>query len=138
MRDESSIVRDIQLTIRRELDRRGKSLKGIAYDSGIPYSTLLSYFPGERDAVPHAMPVAALRKLTGHIPADLLSLLLDDGWQIVRADERIDHDALAELAEDYVSTKMAAHHPASEAGRDLGPNELRALDAKVCALKAVA
>ena len=35
MRDESSIVRDLQLTIRRELDRRGLPLKAISFDSGI-------------------------------------------------------------------------------------------------------
>ena len=123
MADESSIVRDIQLTIRRELDRRGKSLKAISFDSTIPYSTLLSYFPGERDAVPHAMPVAALRKLTGHIPADLLSLLLNDGWQIVRVPEDIDHHEIADAMAEYLTTKQHAHHPESEAGHDIGPGE---------------
>ena len=115
-RDESSIVRDLQLAIRRELDRRGMPLKAIAFDSGVPYSTLLSYFPGERDAVPHAMPVAALRRLTGHIPADLLSLLLNDGWQIVRVPECVDHDAIADWAETFAARKLAAHRADSPGG----------------------
>lgn len=123
MPDESMIVREIQLTIRRELDRRGKSLKAISFDANVPYSTLLSYFPGERDAVPHAMPVAALRKLTGHIPADLLSLLLDDGWQIVRAPEDVDHDAIAEACRAYLAAKDEAHHKNSPAGRDIADCE---------------
>lgn len=123
MADESSIVRDLQLTIRRELDRRGRSLKAISFDADIPYSTLLSYFPGERDAVPHAMPVAALRKLTGHIPADLLSLLLTDGWLIVQAPEQLDHHEIADAMADYLTAKQHAHHPASEAGEQIGPGE---------------
>lgn len=132
--DEATIVREIQLTIRRELDRRGRSLKAISYDSGIPYSTLLSYFPGERNAVPHALPVAAVRKLTGHIPADLLSLLLPDGWQIVRAPEEVDHDAIAEACRAYLSAKEAAHRKDSPAQRDIADCEdshLRALASNV-------
>ena len=133
MRDESSIVRDLQLTIRRELDRRGLPLKAISFDSGIPYSTLLSYFPGERDAVPHAMPVAALRRLTGYVPADLLSLLLDDGWQIVRVPENVDHDAIADWAEQYAAAKLASHRADSEHREQLGPNELDRLNGIVVA-----
>ena len=137
-RDESSIVRDLQLAIRRELDRRGTSLKVIGMDSGIPYSTLLSYFPGERDAVPHAMPVAALRKLTGHIPPDLLSLLLPDGWAIVRVPELVDHDVLCDLAEAYAREKLAAHRADSECAERLGPGELDRLNRKVVELRSVA
>lgn len=114
MPDDSTIVRDIQLTIRRELDRRGLSLKVISFDSGIPYSTLLSYFPGDKDAVPHIMPVLALRKLTGPVPSDLLSLLLEDNWQIVRAPEECDHDAIAEACKAYLATKEKARRDAEE------------------------
>jgi hypothetical protein len=64
----------------------------------------------------------------------LLSILLPDGFQIVRVSEGVDHDRIAEMAADYLATKNAAHHPESEAGRDLGPNEQRELDSKVCAL----
>jgi hypothetical protein len=136
--DESSIVREIQLVIRRELDRRGKSLKAISFDAGVPYSTLLSYFPGDRNAVPHAMPVAALRKLIGHIPADLMSLMLPDGWQIVHAPEEVDHDAIAEACRAYLSAKEAAHRKDSPAERDIADCEDRTLRAAAVSLRAVA
>ncbi|MGJ3625985.1 hypothetical protein AB5I41_01615 [Sphingomonas sp. MMS24-JH45] len=51
------IVRDRQLVVRREMDRRGISLKAVALDSGIPYATIVSYFPGERDRQPATIPV---------------------------------------------------------------------------------
>jgi transcriptional regulator with XRE-family HTH domain len=127
MRDEDKIVRSRQLTIRRELDRRGLSLKAIAFDSHLSYSTLISYFPGERDREPATISGAALFALCGVLPADLISLILPDGFQIVRAPEAIDHDALCELANEYVTAKNRAHHPESEAGRDIGPGEEAAL-----------
>lgn len=138
MRDGDTILRERQLVIRRELDRRSISLKAIAFDAGMPYSTLLSYFPGERDKEPHTVSGAAMFKLCGVLPADLLSLLLPDGFQVVRVPEGIDHDTIADKASDYLTTKNAAHHPASEAGRDLGPTEQATLDGKVVELRAVA
>lgn len=134
MRDEDKIVRGRQLTIRRELDRRGVSLKAIAFDSNLSYSTLISYFPGEKDREPATISGAALFALCGVLPADLISLILPDGFQIVRAPESIDHDALCELATEYVSAKNRAHHPESEAGRDIGPGEESALGGLVVQL----
>lgn len=134
MRNEDKIVRDRQLTIRRELDRRGISLKAIAFDSHLSYSTVISYFPGEKDREPATISGAAIYALCGVLPADLISLILPDGFQIVRAPETIDHDALCELAADYVSTKNRAHHPDSEAGRDIGPGEESALSGLVVQL----
>lgn len=129
---EAEMVRQLQGTIRRQLDLRGIALKAIAFDSGIGYSTLLTYFPAEEGKEkPSAIPMAAVRRLVGNIPADLMSLLLPDGWQIVRAPEAIDHDALCEIAEKYLAEKMAAHHPESECGREIGPNEERSLDGTV-------
>lgn len=138
MRDEDTILRERQLVIRRELDRRSISLKAIAFDAGMPYSTLLSYFPGERDKEPHTVSGAAMFKLCGVLPADLLSLLLPDGFQVVRVPEGCDHDKIADLANDYLAAKNAAHHPASEAGRDIGPAEDAALSGKVAELRAAA
>lgn len=136
MRDEDKIVRASQLTIRRELDRRGISLKALSFDSGIGYSTLVSYFPGEKNREPATISGAAIFALCGVLPADLISLILPDGFQIVRAPETIDHDELCTLANEYVSTKNRAHHPDSEAGRDLGPNEKSSLDGIVVQLAA--
>ena len=136
MLDGNMIVRERQLVIRRELDRRGISLKAVALDSHIPYQTVISYFPGEKDKQPATLSGAAIFALcqSKAIPLDLLSLILPDGFQIVRAPEDIDHDALCEIAADYVSEKNRAHHPESEAGRDIGPGEQSSLTRKVVQL----
>ena len=72
------------------------------------------------------------------IPDDLLSLLLPAGCLIVRAPEEIDHDEIEQAARDYLAAKGKAHHPESEAGRELGPNEKRDLTMRAVTLKAVA
>jgi hypothetical protein len=72
MRDDVTIMRNIQRTIREQLDERGISLKVVAANSQIPYPTLCSYFPGnERGAVeklPAQLPAGALYSLCGAIP----------------------------------------------------------------------
>ncbi len=138
MHDNVAIIRSRQTAIRREIDRRGIPLKAVSFDSGIPYETLLTYFPAPKTREPAQIPGGAVYALCGALPLDLLSLLLPDGYQIVRAPESIDHDALCELATSYVSTKVAAHHPDSELGREIGPNEAAGLTAIVVELKAAA
>lgn len=139
MPDNSNIVTVIknrQSSMRRELDRRGYSLKAISFDSGIPYSTLLSYFPEQGGHLPALMPVSAQYALCGAIPDDVLSLLLPDGRLIVKAPERLDHDEIAELMHDYLTTKERAHHPASEEGREIGPGEDNILRGKFAKVRA--
>jgi hypothetical protein len=133
MVDGNTIVRERQLVIRREMDRRGISLKAVSFDSGIPYQTIVSYFPGEKDKQPATIGGAALFTLcaTKALPLDLLSLVMPDGFQIVQVPEDIDHDVICELASDYVAEKNRAHHPESEAGREIGPNEAALLSRKV-------
>ncbi len=140
MRDSNMIVRERQLVIRRELDRRGISLKAVAFDAGLPYSSVVSYFPGERDKEPHTVSGAALFAMCAGnaIPADLLSLLLPDGFQIVRAPEGIDYDSLCEAAEDFVLTKSRAHRADSPAGPELSECERLALASKATVLKVAA
>ncbi len=136
MADNSSIVnvvRGRQLVMRREMDRRGISMKAVSFDSGIPYSTLLSYFPGEKDATPALMPVSAQYCLCGAVPDDILSLLLPDGRLIVRIPEAIDHDEIAAWAEEYNARKLAAHRADSECQEQIGPTERRELDSIVVA-----
>lgn len=137
MRDANSIVRERQLIIRRELDRRGISLKGIAFDAGLSYSTVVSYFPGEKDKEPHTVSGAALYRLAGVLPDDLFSLLLPDGFQVVRVPEGIDLDDLEEIARDFLARKGKAHHPDSPGGRELSDCERADLDGKAAALRAV-
>lgn len=135
MRDSSNIIRERQLAIRRELDRRGIALKVVAFDSGIPYNTLCSYFPGgERQ--PAEMPVSAAFNLCGVLPDDLLNLLCPDGFALVRVPAGIDYDDISEGCREFIAAKDRAHHPDSPAGRDIAPCEESSLAAKVVRLRA--
>lgn len=135
MRDVSTIVRDRQLAIRRELDRRGIPLKVVAFDSGIPYPTLCSYFPGgERQ--PAEMPCSAVYSLCGVIPDDLLNLLCPEGYAVVRVPSGFDYDEISSVCRDFIAEKDRAHHPESEAGRDIGPTEQAKLASNVLRLRA--
>lgn len=140
MPDNSNIVDVLkarQSQMRREMDRRGLSMKGVSFDSRIPYSTLLSYFPDEKAKAPPAlMPVSAQYMLCGAVPDDILSLLLPDGRLIVQAPAQIDHDDVAEAFHDYLQTKERAHHPESEAGREIGPTEDNVLRGKFARVRA--
>lgn len=145
MADANTIVRERQLVIRREMDRRGISLKAVSLDSGIPYPTIVSYFPGEKDKQPATIGGAAIFMLAYGVdgrgpalPLDLMSMLMPDGFQIVRVPEGINHDVICEMASDYITAKNRAHHPASEAGREIGPTEDAYLTDKVVQLRTAA
>lgn len=106
--------------------RYGLTLKAISLDSGLNYDSLRGYSSGET-----IMPVTALDCLIGVIPDELLSLLFSNGRALVQVPEDINHDELADAFADYLKDKNDAHHPESECGRDLGPNETAGLNAKV-------
>jgi hypothetical protein len=134
---DNDIIRSRQLAIRRELDRRQIPLKVISYDSGIPYPTLLTYFPGgERH--PAELPASAIYSLSGVIPDELMNLLCKEGYALVQVPKDADFDAINQHCMDFSGEKAAAHHPESEAGRDIGPNEHARLSAKVVRLRRVA
>jgi hypothetical protein len=137
VRNETEIVRDIQRVVREQMDARGIALKVVAAASGIPYSTLCSYFPGnERGYVPKTpaeLPLSAIRKLAGAIPDDLLNLLVPDGWAWVRVPAGIDYDEVAGWAEAFNACKLAAHRADSECQEQIGPNERTELDSIVVA-----
>lgn len=133
MHDESTIVAVIrrrQAAIRRELDRRLIAMKVVSQDSGIPYGTLLTYFPADTDKQPAQIPGSAIFALAPVLPTDLMSLLLPDGFQVVRAPEDINHDEIADVMADYLTTKQHAHHPESPAGREISNCEDNVLDGK--------
>ena len=132
----NEIVRERQLAIRRELDRRQIPLKVISYDSGIPYPTLLTYFPGgERH--PAELPSSAVFSLCGVLPDDLMNLLCPKGYALVPVPEDTDFDAINQHCMDFLSAKSAAHHPESEAGPAIGPNEQAKLASNVVKLRRV-
>lgn len=135
MCDGSQIVKRAQLAIRRQMDRRAISLKAASLDSGIPYNTFASYFPADPHADPVQIPGGAINSIIAGnaLPADLVSLLLPDGWQIVRAPEAINHDDLCEAVQDYLHEKSKAHHRDSPGGREITDCERDKLNAKVVA-----
>lgn len=137
MCDGSTIVKQRQLAVRREMERKGISLKAVSLDSGIPYNTLASYLPSDQNADPAQIPGGAIYSLVAGnaLPLDLISLLMPEGVQIVRASEGLDHDEIEDLCRDYLSTKAKAHHKDSPAGRELSDCERDALAVKVTPLR---
>ncbi|WP_230280242.1 hypothetical protein [Croceicoccus sp. Ery15] len=129
----SQAVKCAQETIFR-VACKTRSLKAISLDSGIPYSTLRTY-AGENGATAE-MPVSAVRKLTDIIPDELLSLLLNDGRQIVKAPEGIDFDELADHMRDWLREKDHAHHADSPGGREIAPCEKEKLSARLAVVRA--
>ena len=137
MSDDPTILRtrDLQRRMFRVAAdplRHGLTLKAIALDSGIPESTLRTYASGSA-----CMPVAALWKLFGVLPAELLSVPVPEGWCITQT-AAPDHDDLAATCIDFAGAHARARHPASEHGVDIGPGEKRDLDGKATKLRGVA
>lgn len=121
-------MRDRQARVfRMALDpqRYGLTLKMIEADSGLDYDSLRNYAAGKT-----TMPITAVDALIDVIPDELLSLLFSSGRVIVKAPEEIDHDQIGEAMSDYLIAKHAAHHPESEAGREIGPTEDQRLRTK--------
>lgn len=134
MADETTIVRERQKAIRREIDRRGIAIKAVQFDGGWKTpSTVLSWFPADKDAEPQIMSVAGLYRLieSKALPIDLLSLQLPDGFRIVSVPEDVDHDEIAAVVREYLETKDRAHHPESPAGREISDCEHDNLSGKV-------
>lgn len=110
-------------------NRYGLTLKAIGIDAQIGYDSLRGYASGETE-----MPLSALRRLVGVIPDELLSFLLPGDRVIVRAPDEINHDEIAPILREYLRCKDEAHHPESEAGRDIGPSEDKSLRVKLVAV----
>lgn len=138
MTDKTMIVRERQLAIRREIDRRGIALKAVACDSGIGYGTLLTYFPAPGSREPACLPTSALYALAEGkaLPLDLLSMLLPVGVAMVFVPEEVDHHEAAAAMQDFLSAKARAHHPDSPAGEAIAPCEDATLRAKLAVVRA--
>jgi hypothetical protein len=139
MCDDNRIVRDRQRWIRRQMNKRGITPTMAAMDGEWENtSTVLSWFPGDEKVEPATMSVAGLHRLlrTEALPVDLLSMLLPEGLAIIRVPQGIDYDDISTACRDYIDAKERAHHPESEAGRDIGPRENAELAGKVMRLRA--
>ena len=138
MCDGSEIVLQRQHDVRSEIDRRGFALKVVASKAGIPYNTFCSYFPADSKVKPAQIPGGAIFSLIASdaLPLDIVSLLMPEGVQIVRADEEIDHDWIEDLCREYLATKAQAHHRESPAGREISDCERNTLGVRAAALRA--
>ena len=140
MCEHDTIVRERQMAIRREMMRRGISIKQVQLDGEWNHpSTVLSHFPNPDGChEPATMSVATLYRLikSKALPIDLLSMLLPDEFVIMRAPEGVDYDEFSAGCRAFIETKDKAHHPESEAGRDIGPTEQAQLSAEVVRLRA--
>ncbi len=137
--DFDTIVRERQKAIRREIERRGIAIKAIQFDAGWDHpSTVLSYFPADPLKDPSTMSVANLYRLleTKALTAELLTMLLPDGYAIVQVPEGVDYDEADKACRDVVSYKAATHLPHSECGREIGPGEAKQLANKIAVLRA--
>jgi hypothetical protein len=100
----------------------GLSLKTISLESGIPYNTIRAYAAHNGEQA--MMPIAALLKLVGVLPDELLSHLLEPVGRIIdRPSEDGDHDATVQNCIDFVTRKQRAHHPESPAGVEIADCE---------------
>ena len=85
------------------------------------------------------MSIAAFRGyVEAGIDTELLSMLLPDGFQVVKVPNNVDHHDLIAAVHDYSSAKTAAHHPDSPDGVGISDCEKQLLDSKAATLKAVA
>lgn len=136
MADASTIVRERQKAIRREMNRRGIAVKAVQMDGGWDSpSTVLSYFPEDATAQPAVMSMASFYRLFNALPVDLLSLMLPNGFQVVRAPDEIDHDEIERLCREYLDAKGKAHRKDSPGGTEVTDGERDNLDG--CALRLV-
>lgn len=139
MADATTIVRERQKAIRREMNRRKIAIKAVQFDGGWDSpSTVLSYFPEDENAQPAVMSAASFYRLFGALPVDLLSLMLPEGYQVVRAPEEIDHDEIERLCREYLDAKGKAHRKDSPGGTEITDGEKAALDGCVVRLRAAA
>ncbi len=117
-----------QLAMFRLAERNhGLSLKILSLESGIPHGTLRSYAQGT------AMPVSALVKLSGVIPNELISFMLDPGGKVLADAEQdeTDIDDLARAAVDILQRYVSARHPD-------GPGGIRIVHSEVSDIKMAA
>lgn len=99
----------------------GLSLKAISIDSGIPISTIRSYF-GQGDVKLSELPISAFVKLCGVIPDELLSQLLAPADRHLEADdedEDAEFDDLADHGDNLARLVRQARHPASPGGTEI-------------------
>ena len=114
----------------------GLTLKRIAHDSGVPYSTVCSYFTQERDIRPAEIPMSNYVRFIGVIPDELLSQLLSPGDRCLAVTEDADDDLddLGDKAGELEAEIRRARHPKSPGGTEIIAIEEERIKRKMSAL----
>jgi len=125
--------------MRRAMDRASIALKVVAADSGINYSTLLTYFPADPCKEPVQIPQGAVfvLKQSKALPLDILNLLQPDGLALVHVPDEIDLHTIGLIVAEIIALKNAAHHPDSPSGVEISECEAEGIARKVAELRAV-
>jgi hypothetical protein len=114
---------------------KGFSQELIHSETGLPTTSLSDWANGK--AKMSLVGMLAIAEIPD-FPLELLSLIMPANITLVRVPEGVDHDDLAECFHDYLQAKERAHHPESEAGREIGPGEHNVLCLKAARVKAAA
>lgn len=115
--------------------KKGFSQELIHNETRIPTTSLSDWANGKAK-----MSLVGMLKIADvpDFPLELLSLIMPAGMAIVRVPQGIDYDDVSQACRDFIDAKDRAHHPESEAGRDIGPGEHAELSGKVVRLRAAA
>jgi predicted transcriptional regulator len=99
----------------------GLTLESIAFESGIPYATVRSYFSQAANVRLAELPISNFVKLIGVIPDALLSQLLDPADRHLERNEDEDEelDDLADKADEIAREVRRARHPKSPGGVEI-------------------
>lgn len=130
----SAYIIDTQIAIFEDarLDLQ-MTIKDIADHARLPKTTVDAWAQG-RNAI-SLWGVKKLLRVKGMAP--FLSRLFEpEDHALVRIPAEIDHAAIAGGMSDYLAAKHDAHHPESEAGPAIGPNEDNVLRGKFARVKA--
>lgn len=138
MADKSAITERLivqQKALFRLAAKKGFTQELIHSDTGLPTTSLSEWATGK--AKMSLVGMLAIAQIED-FPCELLSLVMPDGMAVVRIPAGIDHDECERACRDFLTAKGEAHHPESEAGREIGPNEDQTLRTKEARLKLVA
>jgi hypothetical protein len=99
----------------------GLTLEAISVESGVPYSTVRTYFSQQKNFRLSEMPVSAFVKFCGVIPDQLMSQLLDpaDRHLAHNGDEDHDLDDLGDKADEVAREVRRARRPDSPGGTEI-------------------
>lgn len=99
----------------------GLTLESIAFESGIPYSTIRSYFNQAKNVRLAEIPISNFVKLIGVIPDELLSQLLDPADRHLAHNEGEDGDMddIGDIADEVAREVRRARHPKSPGGTEI-------------------